>query len=223
MTKAFRLLTVLTMMVALSACGQGVSAPHETSVVGTKAIIKAHGNELLLEVKEVSDNTVISEISDWNGEFVSRRHYYRGLYPVAGTEGATQWELDFDVSKIDGLFPLATGNFTSFSGTMIDVSNDRTYKFWSKIEVKAKKPFLLPSGSQKVYVLKISTEYDMNGQTKRSYETIYYSPELQLNLKGVMHEDAAQRYWRVVSIVPPEANGAAAARTRRPRSGTVMI
>lgn len=222
MTQVLRLLTLITSLLAIAACSPGSNAPSDTSIIGTKAVIKAHGNELLLEVKNVAAGTIISEISDWNGQFVSRRHYYKGLYPIAGTEGASQWELDFDVTKIDSLFPLAVGNTTSFSGTMIDVSNDLTYKFWSKIEVKAQKPFLLPTGSQEVYILKIKTEYDLNGENKRSYETIYYSPELQLNLKGVMHEGASQRYWRVVSVLPPSESGAVVTPRRR-RSGTVMI
>lgn len=222
MVQVFRLLTVFAAMVTVVACSPGASAPAENSIIGTKAVIQAHGNELLLEVKDVAAGTVISEITDWNGQFVSKRHYYRGLYPIAGTEGATQWELDFDVTKIDSLFPLTIGSSTNFSGTMIDISNNRTYKFWSRILVKAKKPFLLPSGTQEVYILKIKTEYDMNGENRRSYETIYYSPELQLNLKGVMHDEASQRYWRVVSIVPPTEDGLVNTPRRR-RAGTVMI
>mgnify|MGYP003642753868 CR=1 FL=1 len=222
MTQVLRLLTLITSLLVIAACNPGTSTPSDASIIGTKAVIKAHGNELLLEIKNVAAGTIISEITDWNGQFVSRRHYYKGLYPIAGTEGATQWELDFDVTKIDSLFPLTVGNTTSFSGTMIDISNDLTYKFWSKIEVKAQKPFLLPSGSQEVYILKIKTEYDLNGENKRSYETIYYSPELQLNLKGVMHEEASQRYWRVVSVLPPSESGTVASPRRR-RSGTVMI
>lgn len=223
MTQVLRLLTTLTAIFALVACSPSASAPTENSIIGTKAVIQAHGNELLLEVKDIAAGTVISEITDWNGQFVSRRHYYRGMYPIAGTEGATQWELDFDVTKIDGLFPLVTGNSTSFSGTMIDITNDRTYSFWSRIEVKAQKPFLLPSGTQEVFVMKIKTEYDLNGENKRTYETIYYAPDLQLNLKGVMHEEASQRYWRVVSIVPPTVDGPATPPARRRRAGTVMI
>lgn len=224
MTIIRRLLIIFSAAVMLAACHPEAHAPEDESIIGMKAVIKAHGNDLLLEVKDITGDTIISEIRDWNGDFVSRRHYYRGMYPVAGTEGSAQWELDFDVSKIDKLFPLTVGNVTSFSGTMIDISNDRAYEFWSRIEVKAEQPFLLPSGPQDVFILKISTEYDLNGQTRRSYETIYYSPDMQLNLKGVMHDEASQRYWRVVSIEPPANNtGHSSNKPRRPRSGTVMI
>ncbi|MEX0297625.1 MAG: hypothetical protein AB3N28_01045, partial [Kordiimonas sp.] len=128
MTQVFRLMVLTAALLTAAACSPGANAPSEANLIGTKAVIKAHGNDLLLEVKNVAANTIISEITDWNGQFVSRRHYYRGMYPIAGTEGSTQWELDFDVAKIDNLFPLTVGNTTSFSGTMIDVSNDRTYK-----------------------------------------------------------------------------------------------
>lgn len=220
MTRFVRLLASISCLFLLGGCLPGGDTADPPSMIGTKAVIQAHGNELLLEVKNITGNTVISEITNWAGEFVSKRHYYRGMYPIAGTEGTSQWELDFDVTKIDSLFPLEVGKMTSFGGTMIDITSNRSFPFWSRIKVKAQKPFLLPSGSETVYVLKISTEYDLNGRTKRSYETIYYAPALQLNLKGVMHEEASQRYWRIVSISPPDQ---AVTRPKRPRSGTVMI
>lgn len=221
MTTYIRLLVLVSCLFTLWACSPSADEPMKSSLIGMKAVIQAHGNDLLLEVKDITENTVISEITNWHGDFVSRRHYYKGLYPVAGKEGATQWELDFDVNRIDVLFPITIGNKTSFSGTMLDITNAKSYKFWSKIEVKEKKPFLLPSGAQTVYILKIKTEYDINGRLKKTMETVYFAPDLMLNLKGVMHEAAAQRYWRVISIIPPSE--ADIIPTRRPRSATVMI
>ncbi|MBL4836319.1 MAG: hypothetical protein JKY34_01970 [Kordiimonadaceae bacterium] len=220
----FRFLSLILTLVAVIACSPSTDSLEQAKYIGTKAIIKAHGNELLLEVTGYADNILTSEIFDWNGNFVSRRHYYNGLYPVAGTEGSSQWEMDFDVKKIDALFPLVIGKSTNITGNMKDIDNDKSYDFWAHIEVVAKKIFLLPSGEERVYVIKISTEYDWNGRSKRTMETVYYSPDLNMNLKGVMHEHNAQKYWRVTSIEKPgSAKAKNKTRSRRPRSGTVLI
>ena len=151
----FRFLSLILTLVAVTACSPSTDSLEQAKYIGTKAIIKAHGNELLLEVTGYADNILTSEIFDWNGNFVSRRHYYNGLYPVAGTEGSSQWEMDFDVKKIDALFPLVIGKSTNITGNMKDIDNDKSYDFWAHIEVVAKKIFLLPSGEERVYVIKI--------------------------------------------------------------------
>ena len=219
----FRKFLILVAIFCVAACRQS-DGDERQKYVGTKAIIKAHGNQLVLEIKDFSDNIIISEIRDKYGDFVSRRHYYHGLYPVAGKEGSNQWEMDFDVGKIDSLFPLAVGNSTNITGDMKDINSGKSYNFWAHIEVVAKRPFLLPSGEEQTYVLKINTEYDWNGRSKRTTETIYYSPELNMNLKGVMHEHNAQRYWRVTSVEKPSvAKKNNRRRPQRPRSSTVLI
>lgn len=218
-----RLIVILAML-AFAGCDDVTRVPLvPKAIVGTKAVIRAHGKDFTLEVTDVAEKIVISNLSDWNGQLVTQRHYYRGLYPIAGTEGTSQWEVDFDHTLLESLFPLDVGKETGFHGTMKDISKNRTYDFLTQIKIIKEKPFSLPTGTHKVYIIEILTEYKWNGKTERKNEIVYFSPDFSMNLKGILHGDGAQRYWRVVSVERPGQGETIPDPVRQRRSGTVMI
>ncbi|MFC3052181.1 hypothetical protein [Kordiimonas pumila] len=208
----------------LAGCDQAAHVPLvPQAIVGTKAVIRAHGKDLSLEVTDVAEKIVTTELSDWNGELVAQRHFYRGLYPVAGTEGTNQWELEFDHAKLESLFPLSVGKETSFTGNMRDISSGKTYEFWVNLTVAGETPFTLPDGTYTSYVVDIVTKYAWNGEMRRKNEVVYYAPEFSMNLKGVMQEATSQRYWRVISLERPGQASSRPNSGRQRSSGTVMI
>jgi len=191
------------------------------AAVGTRAFIKRHGQEIVAEITNTTDKLVTTEFH-WHGEMMAKRHYYRGLYPVAGTEYGYQFEMDFDEQSLEQLFPMAVGKEVSFNGNLKIIDRGAALDAWVHLAVVGEKTIDLSTGSHHVFVVDIMTEYRKDGVVKRKTNVVYYAPDLSMLLKSVVHEDGQQSYWRVVSVEQP---GAARVRpiNKNNKSGTVMI
>ena len=223
MPSIFKMLALLSVLL-VAACGPGMQVPETaTAIVGTKAVIKVHRNELVAEVTDVTGRLVTTEFSNWAGEFLYNRTEYRGLIPVSGTEAdGGQWELDFDERHLEAIFPLRPGKEVAFKGTLIDIERGTSFEMWGHIEVVGEKILDLPTGKRKVVVLNFTREYSRKDKTKRQIDIIYYDPEYSMILKKVIRSQGAQTYWRVVKVERPGKPGNTPT-TRQRRSGTVMI
>lgn len=217
--KVFALLSLLF----VAACAPNAKAPMSASaIVGTKAIIKYHRDELVAEVTDVTGKLVTTEFTNWDGELVFSRTEYRGLLPISGMEpGGGQWELDFDEHELEPLFPLQVGNTVSFKGNFKNIDQGTSYDLWARLEVLGEKTLDLPGGKRRVMVVEFNRQGRLGNRTKLATDIIYFDPEYAMTLKKVMRERGAQSYWRVISIDRP--GNISNTPTRQRRSGTVMI
>ncbi|WP_262692615.1 PLP-dependent aminotransferase family protein [Kordiimonas aestuarii] len=209
-------------VILLVACDPVARAPATPSaIVGTRAVIQRHGQELYAEVTAVTDKLVTTEYY-WQDERVVVHNYYRGLYNVSGVEFGYQYEADFDYKLLEQLFPLAVGKEVSFRGNTKNINRGTAIDFWANIHVIGEKTISLSTGDRKVFVVDIVTEYKKGNQSKRKTNTVYYDSELSMVLKSVIHEDGYQSYWRAVSVELP-GNARTPSPTQQRRAGTVMI
>ena len=207
-------------MLAVVACDQTqtdqlVDAP----VVGTRSIIKRHGQEVFAEIASVSNNVVTTEFY-YHGELLSVRNYYRGLFVIGGSEGNTRFELDFDETQVHGFFPLAIGKEVSFESSLKLIDRGVSSKSWKHLEVIKKTVMSLKGGDYEVFVIAITTHPEEGSDAKRRNDTVYYSPKLGMVLKSVTHSDGEQSFWRVVAVETPDQPATIPSRRR---SGTLMI
>ncbi|WP_308911187.1 hypothetical protein [Pseudokordiimonas caeni] len=212
----------MVMALALAACdvpARPVAGPN--AEVGTRALISRHGQELVSVITRVQDKLVTTEFQ-WRGELMASRNLYRGLYPVSGTEYGYQFELDFDDTLLERLFPLKVGNETSFGGNLKLIDKGNAIDVWVHMVVTAERTVDLPTGSYPVFVVEVTSRYGDGSDAKTKLNTLYFSPELSMVLKSVMREDGRQTYWRVVSI---DKRGGSVQPTpaQQRNSGTVMI
>ncbi|NVJ70635.1 MAG: hypothetical protein HWE08_09800 [Alphaproteobacteria bacterium] len=215
----FIMLLLIPMLVACDPISQVPSSPP--AVVGTRAVIQRHRQEIYAEITAVTGKLVTTEMY-LQGESIAEFSAYRGLYPVSGREPHYQYEADFDEAVLEQLFPLKTGNEVSFSGNLKRLDRGTSYDFWSHVAVVGEKTLSLSSGPRKVFVVDIITETSSGDRSKRRTQTVYFDPEYSMVLKSVQHEDGYKNYWFVVSVELPgeETNRTA---PPRPRSGTVII
>jgi len=217
-----RLTLAIFAVFALGACDPIARVPSSpTAVVGTRAVILRSGQELLAEITDVADKLVTTELFV-RGESVAEFNSYRGLYIVSGRETHYQYEVDFDETVLEQLFPLQVGNEVSFEGNTKNIDSGGSYDFWSNIQVVGEKTLPLSSGPRKVFVVDIITEHRSGARTKRKTNTVYFDPELAMVLKSVVHEDGYQNYWRVITVERP-GEGSGRTPRQQPRSGTVII
>jgi hypothetical protein len=217
--KVFALLLVL-LVAACSPAGQMPTSA--TAVVGTKTVIKYNSYKLVGEITDVSGKLVTTEFTNWEGQFIYARTEYRGLFPVSGTEnGGNQWELDFDESKLEALFPLEKGKSVSFKANFKNISKGTSYDIWAQLEVRGEKTLDLPDGKRKVLLVELNHQSRRGGQIKNITEFIYYDAAYSMALKKVTRDRRGQSFWRVISIERPGNISDAPQRQRR--SGTVMI
>jgi len=217
--KVFALLSLLL----VAGCAPNAQAPLSASaIVGTKAIIKYHRDELIAEVTDVTGKLVTTEFTNWNGELVFSRTEYRGLVPISGMEpGGGLWELDFDENELEPLFPLQPGKTISFKGNLKNIDQGTSYDLWARLEVLGEKTLDLPGGKRKVMVVEFNRQGKLGNRTKLATEIIYFDTEYAMTLKKVIRERGSQSYWRVISIDRP--GNVTNTPTRQRRSGTVMI
>lgn len=221
MPTLMRLLLVLQMLL-LVACDPVAQVPASPpAVVGTRAVIQRHRQEIYAEITDVTGKLVTTELF-LHGESIAEFSSYRGLYPVSGREPNYKYEADFDESQLEALFPLQVGKEVSFTGNTKRLDRGTSYDFWSRVEVVGQKTLNLASGDRKVFVIDILTETRSGNRTKRKNQTVYFDPELSMVLKSVLHEDGYKNYWFVVSVEKP-GEGRSQSRPRQPRSGTVII
>ena len=75
-------------IILLSACdGAGRVPTTPGAVVGTRANIKMHGQDVVAEVTQVIDKLVTMEFRDWQGGVLREVNLYRGLFPIGGVDG----------------------------------------------------------------------------------------------------------------------------------------
>lgn len=218
--KVFALLFVLL----LAACDQVGRVPTSaTAIVGTKAVIKAHREEMIAEVTDVAGKLVTTEFTNWDGEHLFTRTHYRGLFPVSGTEmDGSRWEVDFDETQLESMFPLEPGNETAFTGQIMRYDEGESIDLWAQLHVAGNKTLSMPDGKRNVVVVEFTMQYKFRGTTELRTEIIYFDPEYSMVLKKVQRKRGSQTYWRVVKVERP--GSATSSPTPRPRrTGTVMI
>ncbi|NVJ98862.1 MAG: hypothetical protein HWE25_11960 [Alphaproteobacteria bacterium] len=216
-----RLFAVLSALV-LAACDPIAQVPASPpAVVGTRAVMQYHRQELYSEITGVTGKVVTTEVF-YQGRQVAEFGAYRGLYIVNRREPNFQVELDFDESALEALFPLQVGKEVSFSGNTKRLDRGTSYNFWSNVQVVGEKTMKLASGDRQVFVVDILTETEGDGRTMRKTQTVYFDPELSMILKSVLHEDGYKNYWFVVKVEKP-SEGKGQATQPQLRSSTVII
>lgn len=213
----------LMLALAVAACDMPArTAGAPNAEVGTRALISRHGQELVAEITRVEDKLVTTDFQ-WRGELMASRNLYRGLYPVSGIEYGYQFELDFDANNLERLFPLQVGNETAFNGNLKLIDQGNAVDVWVHMVVRGETAVSLPTGSYPVYIVEVTSRYGKGRDAKTKLNTLYFSPELSMVLKSVMHEDGRQTYWRVVSIDKRGGGEPPATPAQQRQSGTVMI
>lgn len=212
------MLAVLLLM-ACDPIAQVPSSPP--AVVGTRAVMQYHRQELYSEITDVTGKVVTTEVY-LQGRTVAEIGRYRGLYMVSRREPNFQIEMDFDESKLESLFPLKKGNEVSFSGNTKRLDRGTSYNFWTHIQVVGEKTLNLASGDHKVFVVDILSETQSDNRTLRKRNTVYFDPELSMILKSVVHDENYKEYWFVIKVEKP-SDGQSRATQPQPRSGTVII
>lgn len=207
----------------VTACDAVEPVPAEPgALVGTRANIKMHGQDVVAEVTRVLDKLVTMEFRDWRGGMLREVNLYRGLFPVSGTDQGLRYESNFDESVLEGLFPLQKGKSIGVSGTMFYVDGGESADFYTHVEVIGEKTVDLKSGPRRTFVVQLEWEFSWNGITRRKTDTVYFDPETSMVLKSVVRGQNFQNYWVVVSVDAPE-NPNQRREPRNRRSGTVMI
>ena len=202
-----------------AACSPTSDGPPDYQVdKGLTAQINSDGQVFSMEVTRV-DGPVATVVTRWEDQFVSERHFYRGLYAVAGSDRRTSFENSVDKTALDSLFPLDVGKEATIRGTY-RVVRDRIVEgeTYTVIAVRDLERMETKDAEHEVYVLDITTELTLLGRTTQYTKTVWYSPELGLVLKTVLSDGRLNFHSRVLSIERPENNP-----DNRRRTGTVMI
>ncbi|MBL4789824.1 MAG: hypothetical protein JKY60_12550 [Kordiimonadaceae bacterium] len=226
--KSFRLIIIRMAMVlgmlAVAACDNGRAIPvTSTVIVGTKAIFIRDRETYTFEVTDVSEKFVTTEVSNLDGDLISRETFYRGLYQTSQFGlGRRQWELEFDENQLESLFPLKQGNKTSIAGTLNIIDTGEAYEYVTSFSVLGEKTVDLADGLHKVMVIEIESVYLFPNKTISRREVMYYDPKMSMILKKITWADHKKHYWRVKSVEIP-GGPAQVTPTRQRRSGTVMI
>ncbi len=192
------------------------------ALVGTRANIKMHGQDIVAQVTRVIDKLVTTEFRDWRGGIIREINLYRGLFPVSGTDQGLRYESSFDESVLENLFPLKVGNTAGVSGTMFYVDGGESADFYTHIEVIGEKTIDLKDGPRRTFVVQLEWEFSWNGNVRRKTDTLYFDAERSMVLKSVVRGQNFQNYWVVVSVEEPD-NPNVEREPRNRRSGTVMI
>lgn len=212
-------------IILLSACdGAGRVPTTPGAVVGTRANIKMHGQDVVAEVTQVIDKLVTMEFRDWQGGVLREVNLYRGLFPIGGVDQGLRYEATFDKDVLEEIFPLQVGKSTGIQGTVYYIDGGQTADFWASIEVVGENTIALKDGPKRTMVVEIEWEFKWKGVTRRKTDTIYFDPESSMILKSVIRADNYQNYWVVVSVDEPDRPSGLPARPQQQRrSGTVMI
>lgn len=215
-----RLTIILVFLSMLAACAPGERAPaNPMAEIGTRALIKRGGQDFESEITDVRGKLVTMEIR-WQDSLVLSRDYYRGLYPVAGVEGKKRFELDFDQSALEALFPLKVGKSVWFEGNLKLIEKGEDLNVDIGLSVEKKTTLNLSSGIEEVFVVDTVTRILDGEDAGNIYKsTSYFSPKLGMILKYVSYERGRQNFWRVVEI----EKTAPGSRPKRRRAGTVAV
>lgn len=193
------------------------------ALVGTRAKIKMHGQDVVAEVTEVTGRIVKTEFKDWRGSSIREVDLYRGLFPIGGIDQGLRYESQFDQNDLEPLFPLKVGKSVGVGGTINYIDGGESAEFWAHIEVVGEKNVELKRGPQLTFIVEIEWEFKWNGLMRRKTDTVYFDPEHSMILKSVIRGNNFQNYWVVVAVEEPESTRVAPASPTQRRSGTVMI
>lgn len=214
---------VLAITFSLAACDSVNRVPSAPGVlVGTRANIKMHGQDVVAEVTRVADKLVTTEFRDWRGGVIREVNLYRGLFPVSGTDQGLRYEASFDEAALESLFPMKVGKSIGVAGTMYYIDGGEAADFYTHIEVVDEKTLDLKSGPRRTFVVELEWEFTWKGIVRRKTDTVYYDAEKAMVLKSVVRGENFQNYWVVVSVDEPSNPGGTPSGKPR-RSGTVMI
>ncbi|GAB4129931.1 MAG: hypothetical protein Kow00104_15500 [Rhodothalassiaceae bacterium] len=209
-------LGALISLLLLAGCGGPSGSPEPYPLVeGLRARISMNAGWYDLEVTEV-DGARATLIWMFQGQPLSERTQYRGLYPVSGTDDGRAFVNDIDIAEIDSLFPLAIGKEAAFEGRSYYLPDGTDSRLFVHMEVTGTDRIALADAGYDVFLIRISTAVERDGARREFVRTLYYAPEIGLPLKMVMKDGEASSWWRVTSIETP-------GRSRRNRLGTVMI
>lgn len=214
----------LFLLIAVSGC-EAVEPLSDTpgALVGTRANIKMHGQDVVAEVTRVLGRIVTTEFKDWRGSSIREVNLYRGLFPVGGVDQGLRYETRFDENDLEPLFPLKVGKSVGVGGKIHYIDGGESAEFWTHIEVVGEKTVDLKNGPQPTFVVQIEWEFKWNGLVRRKTDTVHFDPEHSMILKSVIRGNNFQNYWVVVSVEEPESTRVAPAAPIQRRSGTVMI
>lgn len=222
MRRYLKYLSVLFIML-IAACDGVERIPTTTgALVGTRANIKMHGQDVVAEVTQVVGKIVTAEFRGWRGDIIREVNLYRGFFPVSGTDQGMRYETNFDESELESLFPLKVGKSIGVSGSIYYVDGGDSADFYTHIEIVDEKTVDLKDGPRRTFVIQLEWEFSWNGNTRRKTDTLYFDPERSMVLKSVVRGQNFQNYWVVVSVDEPDNPDARPEPINR-RSGTVMI
>lgn len=207
----------------IAACDGVERIPATTgALVGTRANIKMHGQDVVAEVTRVVDKIVTAEFRGWRGDIIREVNLYRGFFPVGGTDQGMRYETKFDETELESLFPLKVGKSIGVSGSIYYVDGGESADFYTHIEIVDEKTVDLKDGPRRTFVIQLEWEFSWNGNTRRKTDTLYFDAERSMVLKSVVRGQNFQNYWVVVSVDEPDNPDARPEPINR-RSGTVMI
>lgn len=218
--RTFLTFIAATTLLALTACdnpqaAKAYNAPQE----GTRILIKQHRYELIGEVVYTKANLIGIDYY-WHGERAYSQKLYRGLLPIWTKERGTEKEMDLDTALLDRLFPLKSGNETSFTAVLTNTTNGDSEDISMTYQVKEETVLTLNGEEVTVFLIDITRQKD--GRIV-SLETVYYAPKYGLALKAIQKAKKGKSFWRVLDIQAPTGQAKPSLQNKNRRSGTIAI
>lgn len=222
MTTILRITLTAFLLALVSAC----DSKEEPDYVfpfppGVELKVKAFGHFYWLEAVK-ADGAYVTWKVRWNERVVLLRKVYKGLISVYETEAERTFVNEFDTAAIDSLFPLASGNETSFKGTRILKEEGTETPFWAHIAIRKEEMIKVRDKEYRTFVIDITTEFERAEGTVTVSRTLWFSPELGFGLKSEYRSDSEQFGTRVLAIALPNEPEQDRER-RRNNLGTVRI
>lgn len=211
-------------IVLLGACSPGEGLKDQSSaVVGTRSLIKMHGQDMISEVVRVLGRQVTVEFRDWRSAKVREVSLYRGLFPMSGSDQGLRYDMEFERGAIESLFPLETKKSIGVSGKVHYIDAGESADFWAHVEVIEEMNMVLKSGPRRAFVVQIDWEFDWNGIKRRKTDILHFDAEKDLILKSVIRGENYQNYWVVIDVDEPDSPTVTSPPPIRRRAGTVSI
>ena len=221
MTLIKRMMAAVLLLVLVACDAAMPSNRLPETPLGLQAIFRFKGQEHFLEVISAEDfHANIAYF--WRGKQYASTRYYRGLFPVTGTQDNARYDIDVDTSHIDALFPLAVDKEASFGGTFVKDTTGAVADIWVHMSVLKETKMTMKDTSYQVFVIEIQTQFRYGDTGTTTKNTVYYAPDIGLILKSVIHENNNKFEWRVTSVELPDTQDTSV-RRRRNNRGTVMI
>jgi uncharacterized lipoprotein YbaY len=213
-------------LLLLAACEPASKAPLSPNIlVGTESLHVTNKVEEIARITDIDGKVIITEIEEVDSGRVTVWEDYRGLLRVAALlpngDTSVRYELDFDQTELEQLFPLKVGKKVTFRGTLRIITQSRSFDTWINIKVTGEKTIKVENKKHKVFVVEVFQEFsgDVDGEFQ---EKLYYDPKISMVLQRITKQEGRETISEVKSIkMPSEAT--TPSRLRQRRSGTVMI